>query len=147
MDIASGAAYPANALSNFAPHPFEIDGVRCASMEGFLQSLKAKEPDIQKHICSLVGRAAKSAGHNRNWQSRGTVYWQGKAICRYGDEYQQLLDRAYRALFEQNEGFRNALRASKGATLTHRMGKRKQTETILTTWEFCRRLTKLRDEL
>lgn len=38
MDIRSGKDYPSSALSNFAPHPFEIDGVKCASMEGFLQS-------------------------------------------------------------------------------------------------------------
>lgn len=38
MDISSGAGYPASSLSNFAPHEFEIDGIKCASMEGFLQS-------------------------------------------------------------------------------------------------------------
>jgi len=36
MNIGSGQAYPANSLSNFAPHPFMIDGVECNSMEGFL---------------------------------------------------------------------------------------------------------------
>lgn len=40
MDIGSGTGYPSAALSNFAPHSFVIDGVECASMEGFLQSLK-----------------------------------------------------------------------------------------------------------
>lgn len=35
MNIISGAGYPAAALSNFSPHPFEIDGVKCNSMEGF----------------------------------------------------------------------------------------------------------------
>jgi hypothetical protein len=34
---------PARALSNLAPHGFEIDGIVCASMEGFLQSLKAAD--------------------------------------------------------------------------------------------------------
>ncbi len=38
MDIASKSGYPASALSNFAPHPFELDGVKIASMEGFLHS-------------------------------------------------------------------------------------------------------------
>ena len=42
MDIGSGNGYPSSALSNFAPHEFELDGVKCASMEGFLQSLKFK---------------------------------------------------------------------------------------------------------
>ena len=48
LDIGSGKDYPSNALSNFAPHPFVIDGVECNSMEGFLQSLKFKEPEMQK---------------------------------------------------------------------------------------------------
>lgn len=33
MDIVSGSK--AGALSNFQPRPFEIDGVKCNSMEGF----------------------------------------------------------------------------------------------------------------
>lgn len=40
MDIGSGSGYPAGNLSNFHPYQFEIDGVTCNSMEGFLQSLK-----------------------------------------------------------------------------------------------------------
>lgn len=55
MDISSGTGYPASSLSNFAPHEFEIDGVKCASMEGFLQSLKFQNPEMQKYVCSLVG--------------------------------------------------------------------------------------------
>lgn len=30
MDISSGAGYPASSLSNFAPHEFIIDGIKCA---------------------------------------------------------------------------------------------------------------------
>jgi hypothetical protein len=37
MDIGSKSGYPSSALSNFAPHAFEFDGVKCASMEGLLQ--------------------------------------------------------------------------------------------------------------
>lgn len=55
MDISSGAGYPASSLSNFAPHEFIIDDVKCASMEGFLQSLKFQNPDMQRYVCSLVG--------------------------------------------------------------------------------------------
>lgn len=67
MDIKSGNGYPASALSNFAPHPFEFDGVQIASMEGFLQSLKFKNRDMQEHICSLVGFAAKQAGRHKDY--------------------------------------------------------------------------------
>ena len=39
MYIGRGNGYPSAALSNFAPHPFTIDGVECASMEGFYKVL------------------------------------------------------------------------------------------------------------
>ena len=51
MDISSGNGYPAGSLSNFAPHGFIIDGVECASMEGFLQSLKL-DSDSCSSFCS-----------------------------------------------------------------------------------------------
>ena len=62
MDIGSGKEYPSNALSNFAPHPFVFDGVEISSFEGFLQSLKFSNPDMQKEVCKLVGKAAKAKG-------------------------------------------------------------------------------------
>ena len=46
MDIGSKSGYPAGALSNFSPHPFEIDGVKCNSMEGFLQGLKFESKEM-----------------------------------------------------------------------------------------------------
>lgn len=65
MDIGLQNGYPAGALSNFAPHPFEIDGIKCNSMEGFLQSLKFSNPEMQEHVCTLVGMAAKRKGHGK----------------------------------------------------------------------------------
>lgn len=143
MDIGSSSGYPNSALSNFAPHPFELDGVKCNSMEGFLQSLKFSNPEMQEHVCSLVGIAAKRKGHGKKWFRTQTLYWKGKEIKRDSEEYQILLNRAYNALY-QNEGFRNALLATKDATLTHSIGKNKITDTVLTTREFCSRLTSLR---
>lgn len=143
MDIGSGNSYPSSALSNFAPHPFVIDGVECASMEGFLQSLKFKNPDMQRHVCTLVGKAAKFKGKDKNWWRDQTLYWQGVEYKRDSEEYQLLLNRAYNALY-QNEGFRRALEASKPAILTHSIGKNDESRTVLTQSEFCGRLMKLR---
>lgn len=143
MDIGSGNAYPSNALSNFAPHPFVLDGVLCNSMEGFLQSLKFKSEDMQKYVCTLVGKEAKYKGKHKNWQATQTLYWQGKEYKRDSEEYQILLNRAYNALY-QNSGFRNALEASKPAILTHKIGRTKESETVLTQTEFVSRLMKLR---
>lgn len=145
MDIGSNGKYPGCALSNFAAHEFTIDGVRCASMEGFLQSLKHSNPEVQKEICALVGIKAKRRG-GTHWQRHQKLYWQGKAYLHTSKEYQELLNRAYDALFE-NEGFKAALWAAGNATFTHSVGKHKQGETCLTTQEFCSHLNKLRDRL
>jgi len=144
MDIGSGNAYPANALSNFAPHPFEIDGIKCNSMEGFLQSLKFESKEMQEYVCTLVGYAAKKKGRDKNWWQNQTLYWRGIGIKRNSKEYQDLLDRAYTELYK-NVKFKSALEASGNAKLTHSIGKNKENETILTNREFCSRLTKLRD--
>lgn len=145
MDIGSNGKWPGCALSNFAAHEFEIDGVKCASMEGFLQSLKHKNPDMQREICSYVGIKAKRAG-GTHWMRHQKLYWQGKAYVRTSQAYPDLLDRAYDALY-QNEGFKAALAATGNAELKHSVGKHKQGETCLTTQEFCHRLNKLRERL
>ena len=144
MDIGSTNGYPSAALSNFAPHPFVFDGIEIASMEGFLQSLKFKNPEIQKYVCTLVGRVAKFKGKDKNWYREQKLYWQGQEFKRDSKEYQILLNRAYNTLYQQNEGFRKALEASKPGILTHSIGKTKENETVLTQSEFCGRLMKLR---
>ena len=146
MDIGSGTGYPSVALSNFTPHSFVIDGVECASMEGFLQSLKFSDVEMQKHVCTLVGKKAKFKGKKKRWWREQKLYWQGKVIDRHSDEYQELLDRAFDALSE-NSGFRRALLATHNAVLTHSIGKKNPSETILTRNEFCSRLTKFRTRL
>jgi predicted NAD-dependent protein-ADP-ribosyltransferase YbiA (DUF1768 family) len=146
MDIGSGTGYPSASLSNFAPHPFVIDGVECNSMEGFLQSLKFSNPDMQVEVCKLVGKQAKFKGKKKKWWKTQTLYWQGVEYKRSSQEYQELLDRAFAAL-AQNSGFQNALLATGDATLTHSIGKTDETKTVLTRSEFCSRLTKIRTEL
>jgi len=146
MDIGSKSKYPSNALSNFAPHPFVFDGVEIASMEGWLQSLKFKNPDMQRHVCTLVGITAKRRGAKKNWKTTQTLWWKGKPYRRGGHEYQVLLERAYSAL-AQNSKFRKALLASGDARLTHSIGRTNPSETILTRAEFCGILTRLRAQM
>lgn len=146
MDIGSGTGYPSASLSNFAPHPFVIDGVECASMEGFLQSLKFSNIDMQMEVCKLVGKKAKFKGKKKKWWKTQTLYWQGTEYKRDSAEYQELLDRAFAALSE-NEGFRKALLATGNATLEHSLGKKKTEETVLTRQEFCSRLSAIRAKL
>ena len=146
MDIGSGQGYPSSALSNFSPHPFVIDGIECASMEGWLQSLKYSNPDMQIEVCKLVGKAAKFKGKQKNWYQSQTLWWRGTPIDRRSQDYQDLLDKAYLQL-AKNEGFRKALLATNDAVLTHEIGKNDESRTVLTKREFCSRLTKLREKI
>lgn len=147
MNIGSKNTYPANALSNFACHCFVIDGVSCSSMEGFLQSLKFKNPEMQKEVCSLIGLKAKFKGKRKKWWRTQTLYWLGKEINRHSDEYQDLIDRAYDCMFNQSWSFKRALIASRKAVFKHSIGKRDASKTVLTEREFCSRLRILQERL
>jgi hypothetical protein len=147
MNIISTGKYPSNSLSNFAAHPFMFRGLEVMSMEGFLQGLKYKNPDMQAHVFTLVGKAAKKKGSKKNWKRDFTLYFQGKAIDRLSDSYQSFLDEAYTTLAYNNDGFQRALLASGNGSLTHSIGRKKPKETILTQNEYCSRLMWIRDRL
>jgi len=146
MNIGSKNGYPSSSLSNFAPHPFTFDGVLCNSMEGFLQSLKFSNIDMQAYVCTLVGLKAKYKGKKKNWWKFQKLYWQGVEYDRHSDAYQSLLDRAYNSIYSQSESFRNALKATGNAVLTHTIGNTDPSRTVLTQSEFCRRLMRMRNQ-
>lgn len=147
MDIKSGKPYPAGALSNFAPHPFVFRGYEVNSMEGFLQGLKFKSLEMQLEIFKKVGIGAKRAGKGKNWQRTQTLWFQGDPIKRASQDYQDILDEAYNAMFDQNAKARKALMATQNAVLKHSIGWHKANETVLTRSEFCGRLTKIRERI
>ena len=144
MDIKSGKKHPAGALSNFSPHPFKFRGLEITSMEGFLQGLKIKSPEVQAEMFKRVGLGAKRAGSKYKWQKTQTLWWQGNPIKRDSQEYQDILDEAYVAMFTQNKKARKALLATGDAVLKHSIGRSKQNETVLTRREFCSRLMEIR---
>lgn len=143
VDIHSKGKYPANALSNFAPHSFSLDGVSIACMEAFLQSMKAPDTQEQARVCQMQAKDAKAYGDAHPWQSTGRLQWRGVSFSRYGREYQALLRRAYDAMLE-NEKFRQALIASGRRPLWHSIGKLWRRKTCLTTWELLRLLYRAR---
>ncbi len=150
IDIHSKGEYPSCALSNFAEYEFCVDGVKCSSMEGFLQSLKFKKPSKQRKVCLLSGVSAKNSSRRTfarlRWRMTHNLYWQGKRISRYSDDYQKLLDRAYAELSKNNE-FIKALKASHENALIHSIGKKNVNQTVLTEYEFVSRLEGIRREL
>jgi predicted NAD-dependent protein-ADP-ribosyltransferase YbiA (DUF1768 family) len=148
MDVGSKNAYPAGALSNFTANTFVVDGVLCKSMEGFLQSVKFKSPEMQAEICTYIGFGAKKAGAKKNWQTTQTLWWKGVAIPRRSEAYQKLITAAYDAMFEQSAKFRNCLTAAgKDAVFTHSIGRHNESETVLTEREFCSQLMRLKRKL
>jgi len=148
MDIGSNYEFPAGALSNFSNFPFIFEGVECASMEGFLQSLKFPDHDQQKEICLLKGFQAKKRGRTQDesWKSSQTLWWNSRAYARSSFDYQLLLNRAYDALAE-NDDFKHALLMTGDEVLTHSIGKSEISDTVLTEKEFCDRLTYLRSTM
>lgn len=133
-------------LSNFTSFAFEIDNVKCMSMEGFLQSLKFEDIETQEQICALKGFDAKRKGSARNlyWKAKKGLWWRGIFFPRDSQEYQELLNRAYAELFK-NEDFKRCLKETGDAIFTHKIGKRDIFETVLTEEEFCVRLQNLKN--
>ncbi|MCP3685166.1 MAG: hypothetical protein GY861_21085 [bacterium] len=146
MDIRSGSKYPEKEITNFAPHVFYVNGVKCNSMEGFLQALKYSNREMQIYVCTLVGRAAKFKGKKKAWWRTQTLYWLDEEIDRHSRRYQELLWEAYNALGE-NTSFRRALLATGDAVLKHSIGKRDPHRTVLTKREFCSLLASLRAKI
>lgn len=146
LDIYSSGLYPANVLSNLAPKEFCFDGVRCASIEGFLQSLKIKDKQKQIEVCAMYGGSAKERSKKfTQWLHTHKLYWLEKEYDRFSDSYNKLIVRAFKACYEQNEIFRQALDSTKGKTLIHSSGKSDAKTTIITKEEFIKILTDLRD--
>jgi hypothetical protein len=53
---------------------FAVDGVACAGMEGFLQSLKVPDPKMQKRICAMEGDRANEVAAAQDWRAAQTLY-------------------------------------------------------------------------
>lgn len=144
LDIWSNSPYPANVLSNLCSNSFRFEGILCGSMEGFLQALKYQDSDKQRRICSMKGKNAKHMT-STYWQTDQIVWWKGVPINRQSKEFQELIRRAYKAMFEQNERFRVALMTTRGLKLYHTRGEQNPYKTILTEAELCSVLTEIRD--
>lgn len=145
INIYSKGKYPADALSNFAPHTFDFDGITdIPCMEAFLQSLKFEDVQEQQMVLRMSGKEAKQAGTIHGWNR--VLYWKGRKFDRFSKEYLELVERAYRAML-RSESFCKALRASKGCVLFHTIGKSFRKNTILTWWEFVHLLYQMRKEV
>ncbi len=146
IDISSVDYGVAGLLSNFTENHFVFNGMECASMEGFIQSLKHADTEVQERICSLVGKYAKRKSIH-GWKETQTIHWKGHPIDRHSKDFQSLVRKAYRTMADQCSLFKNALLSTGRKRLYHSMGNPDATKTILTEKEFCSILSELRKEL
>lgn len=153
IDIIAKAAYPANVISNFnrEENVFYVDGVPCHSIEGFLQSLKTPDEELQRELCLKSGSSARYMGRKLtgrdNWKERQILYWKGVSYPRESDEYKNLVKKAFFARFNASNEYRDALNSTKGYSLTHKCGAKEPKDTVLTEQEFISILDELRQYL
>ncbi len=134
----------AQRLSNFSADPFTLDGLKMASVEGFIQGTKFPEEHPTREVAfHSVGVKAKRFGKKAE---RQFVWWNGLVIVYGSTEHRQLIERAIRAKFEQNEEAMKALLATTGMTLTHDLGYPDPPNTSLPATVFCAILTRIREE-
>lgn len=149
LEIRSNFPWPSCALSNFAKHPFIMDGYEFGGMEGFLQGCKVQNHEHQKRIFKLAGLSAMEAG--RAFSSRttkGTLFYNGHPFSRFSPYWKKLYSAAYKQCALQNEGFRRALIATGSKELRHTLpASYNEEKTILTEREFIEILTHIRSLL
>lgn len=146
LDCHSRAGDPvARSLSNFTRRLFVLDGVVCGSMEGFLQSLKCSDLAQQEALAYRVGYPAFKLGQSFNgWKREQLLYWRDVPYARDSLTYQDLLDKAYDAQYDQSPDLRELLRQTAGKQLRHLRGKHDSHDTVLTESEYVARLERLR---
>lgn len=150
QDINDKRGYPYGLLDPSAPIRFEIDGIQCASLDGFLESLKFEKEADQKSISKYVGNSAKKRGQNKdhpgNKKANRILYWQGKTFKRNSKEFDALINRVFKEM-AKNKIWRAALMLTEDEDFTHSKGKTNKKDTILTQKELTDNLKELRAEL
>jgi predicted NAD-dependent protein-ADP-ribosyltransferase YbiA (DUF1768 family) len=119
INVWSGSRDPQiKLIANFAATPFELDGMRYASVESFWQSLRFP-PAERPRIAALNGARAK---HESEAMPYGSHVVYGDAAIPVGSHgHWQLMKRACRAKFAQNADARAALLATGTRPLEHKM--------------------------
>ncbi len=113
-------------IGNLAETPFELDGERYASVEGFWQALKFESESDRRRVGGLSRSEAKRAGYAVEYGA--TVTCRGQAVPVGTWAHWQLMAAACAAKFEQCYEARSALIATGERPLIHKV--RKDSKTI-----------------
>lgn len=126
LNITRSVAPRFAAISNLAHTPFDIDGERYASIEGFWQGLKFTDHQSRRAIARLSGVDAKAAG---DCAGQPLFITHGdRSIAAGSPEHWALMRAACHAKFTQHAIAREALLATGERWLTHKV--RKDSRTI-----------------
>lgn len=99
--------FASNSLSAFSKFYFTIDGVKCISVESFLQSLKFKNIKKQQLICDMPPEQAVKLGNKKKlWKQTDNLWWKGNKIKRSSSDYQLLLNCVFDELCKNNNFIR-----------------------------------------
>lgn len=137
----------AKVFSNLFPYEFKFKGKKLQSIESFFQGIKfedKKMQDIVFNYSALNSNYIKVCS-GYDWKKTGIIYWQGKPIDRYSEEYDNLIDELYISAI-QNPIYRNLLKTTDRQIL-HTMGGKEKNETVFTRYEFEKQLNCLKDFL
>ena len=137
----------AKLLSNLFPYEFEFRGKKLKSIESFFQGIKFPNVNMQNLVFEYSGLDSNhiKSCSSYDWKDTGIVYWDGKPIDRYGEEYDDLVDEVYISAI-QNQLYRNVLKNC-NKPIIHTMGKKEKSETVFTRYEFEKQLNCLKDFL
>lgn len=137
----------AKVLSNLFPYEFKFRGKKLNSIESFFQGIKFKDIEMQNLVFtydSLNSNYVKVCS-DYDWKQTGILYWQGKEINRYSEEYENIVDELYISAI-QNPLYRNVLKTC-NREIIHTMGGKEKSETVFTRYEFEKQLNCLKDFL
>lgn len=126
----------AQMVSNLFPYKIKFRGQKLSSLECFFQGIKFKDKKIQKYVFTYFGTQAVhiKTATNYNWKKTGKIYWQGKAIDRFSEEYTILIDELYVSAI-QNPLYREVL-INCDKPIIHAIGETDKSTTTFTRYEF-----------
>lgn len=118
LNVVSTSADPlARIISNLATTPFELDGRRYLSVESFWQGLKFPSEAERRRLAGHEGPRARSEGLRQKYEK--TISYGGQEIAVGAWDHWQLMEKACRAKFQQNDDARSALLATGERPLVH----------------------------
>lgn len=118
LNVVSTSTDPlARIISNLATTPFELDGRRYLSIESFWQGLKFPSETERQRLAAHEGPRARSEGLRQKYEK--TISYHGQDIAVGAWDHWQLMEKACRAKFQQNEDARSALLATGDRPLIH----------------------------